>query len=90
MAFTYKELIKMARVPSGKKITLRKDFDPGFSAPGWSKETANKKLEEGIRNLAEFLRPVDSFAGTGCSGKRRDNQTCDVRRQSPRGERDQF
>ena len=55
----------MARVPFGKKINLRKDFDPGFSAPGWSKETANKKLEEGIRNLAEWqdkLYADDTYA----------------------------
>jgi PPK2 family polyphosphate:nucleotide phosphotransferase len=65
MAFTYKELIKMARVPPGKKINLRKDIDPGFSAPGWSKETANKRLEDGIRMLAEWqdkLYADDSYA----------------------------
>src|SRR5512136_2522430 len=53
MAFTYKELIKVARVPPGKKINLRKDYDPGFRAPGWEKEQANERLAEGIRMLAE-------------------------------------
>jgi PPK2 family polyphosphate:nucleotide phosphotransferase len=65
MAFTYKELIKMARVPPGKKINLRKDFDPGFTAPGWSKETANKRLDEGIQQLADWqdkLYADDSYA----------------------------
>ena len=65
MAFTYKELIKMARVPSGKKINLRKDYDPSFSAPGWSKETSNQRLEEGIRALAEWqdkLYADDTYA----------------------------
>jgi PPK2 family polyphosphate:nucleotide phosphotransferase len=65
MAFTYKELIKIARVPPGKKIDLRKEYDPNFSAPGWSKETANQKLEEGIRALAEWqdkLYADDTYA----------------------------
>jgi PPK2 family polyphosphate:nucleotide phosphotransferase len=65
MAFTYKELIKMARVPPGKKINLRKEYDPGFSAPGWSKEIANQKLEEGIQALAEWqdkLYADDTYA----------------------------
>ena len=65
MAFTYKELIKIARVPPGKKIDLRKEYDPSFSAPGWSKETANQKLEEGIRALAEWqdkLYADDTYA----------------------------
>jgi PPK2 family polyphosphate:nucleotide phosphotransferase len=65
MAFTYKELIKLTRVPPGKKINLKKDIDPSFTAPGWSKETANTKLEEGIKNLAEWqdkLYADDSYA----------------------------
>jgi PPK2 family polyphosphate:nucleotide phosphotransferase len=65
MAFTYKELIKIVRVPPGKKIDLRKEYDPSFSAPGWSKETANQKLEEGIRALAEWqdkLYADDTYA----------------------------
>jgi polyphosphate kinase 2 (PPK2 family) len=51
--FLMKELFKLTRVPPGKKIDLRKDYDPGFKAPGWSKETANEKLAEGIQMLAE-------------------------------------
>jgi PPK2 family polyphosphate:nucleotide phosphotransferase len=65
MAFTYKELIKIVRVPPGKKIDLRKEYDPSFSAPGWSKEMANQKLEEGIRALAEWqdkLYADDTYA----------------------------
>ncbi|MDD1709950.1 MAG: polyphosphate kinase 2 family protein [Methanoregulaceae archaeon] len=65
MAFTYEDLIKMVRVPPGKKIDMRKDYDPGFSAPGWTKEEANQKLEEGIRALAEWqdkLYADDSYA----------------------------
>src|SRR5674476_1012932 len=55
----------MARVPPGKKIDLRKDFDPIFSAGGWTKEAANKRLEEGIKALAEWqdkLHADDTYA----------------------------
>jgi PPK2 family polyphosphate:nucleotide phosphotransferase len=65
MAFTYEDLIKMVRVPPGKKIDLRKDYDPGFSAPGWTKEEATLKLEEGIRALAEWQEKLyadDTYA----------------------------
>src|SRR5512137_1430732 len=65
MAFSYKELIQMTRVRPGEKINLRKDIDPGFSAPGWDKETANQRLEEGIRMLAEWqdkLYADDTYA----------------------------
>ena len=54
MAFDYEDLIKMVRVRPGKKMNLRRDHDPGFSAPGWTKETANQRLEEGILRLAEW------------------------------------
>ncbi|MGB9175295.1 MAG: polyphosphate kinase 2 family protein [Methanoregula sp.] len=53
MAFGMKELLKLSRVPPGKKINLRKDYDPGFKAHGWSKEQATKRLAEGIKMLAE-------------------------------------
>ena len=53
MAFGMKELLKLSRVPPGKKIDLRKDYDPGFTAPGWSKEKATQRLAEGIQMLAE-------------------------------------
>ena len=54
MTFGMKELLKLSRVPPGKKINLRKDYDPGFTAPGWSKEKATQKLAEGIEILAEL------------------------------------
>jgi len=53
MAFDIKDLFKLSQVPPGKKINLRKDYDPGFTAPGWSKEKATQKLAEGIQMLAE-------------------------------------
>jgi polyphosphate kinase 2 (PPK2 family) len=65
MAFTYEELIKMVRVLPGKKIDLRKDHDPGFSAPGWTKEESNRRLTEGILELAEWqdkLYADDTYA----------------------------
>ena len=64
-AFTYTDLIEMARVPPGKKIDLRKDFDPGFSGGGWTKQAANQRLEEGIQALAEWqdkLYADDTYA----------------------------
>jgi len=65
MAFSYKELVKMTRVQPGKKFNLRKDIDPGFSAPGWDKETATQRQEEGIQMLAEWqdkLYADDTYA----------------------------
>ena len=53
MAFDIKDLFKLSRVPAGRKINLRKDYDPGYTAPGWSKEKATQKLAEGIQMLAE-------------------------------------
>jgi PPK2 family polyphosphate:nucleotide phosphotransferase len=53
MTIGLKELLKLSRVPPGKRIDLRKDYDPGFKAHGWSKEQAKQKLAEGIRGLAE-------------------------------------
>lgn len=65
MAFDIKDLFKLSQVPPGKKIDLRKDYDPGFKAPGWSKEKAEKRLTEGIQMLAESqdkLYADDSYA----------------------------
>jgi PPK2 family polyphosphate:nucleotide phosphotransferase len=53
MVFDIKDLYKLSQVPPGKKINLRKDYDPGFMAPGWSKEKAQQRLIEGIEMLAE-------------------------------------
>jgi PPK2 family polyphosphate:nucleotide phosphotransferase len=55
----------MARVPPGRKIDLREDFDPGFSGGGWTKQAANQRLEEGIKALAEWqdkLYADDTYA----------------------------
>jgi PPK2 family polyphosphate:nucleotide phosphotransferase len=53
MTIGLKELLKLSRVPPGKKIDLRKDYDPGFRDPGWTKEKATQTLANGIKTLAE-------------------------------------
>jgi PPK2 family polyphosphate:nucleotide phosphotransferase len=54
MAADYDDLLRYSRVQPGKSIDLRKDYDPGKTAEGWSKEEANQKLAEGISKLAEW------------------------------------
>jgi len=53
MAFDIKDLFKLSQVPPGKKIDLRKDYDPGFTAPGWSKSGHGtfESLKLGISSL---------------------------------------
>ena len=46
--------LKHIMVPPGKKITLRKDYDPAFTAGFKSKKEAQKKLEKNIAELAEY------------------------------------
>ncbi|MHC1753998.1 MAG: polyphosphate kinase 2 family protein [Methanosarcina sp.] len=48
------ELLDILRVPPGKKINLRKDYDPGFTGKWMKKEEAEKTLAEGIQILAEM------------------------------------
>ena len=65
MAFDYEDLVKMARVQPGKKTDLRRDHDPGFDPPGWTRKMAMEKLEEGIRLLAEWQEKLyadDTYA----------------------------
>ncbi|NUQ65720.1 MAG: polyphosphate kinase 2 family protein [Pirellulales bacterium] len=40
-------------VPPGTKISLRKDYDPGYKAAFVSKKDAAQRLQEGIRRLIE-------------------------------------
>ncbi len=46
--------LKHIMVPPGKKITLRKDYDPAFTADFKNKKEAQKKLEKNIAELAEY------------------------------------
>jgi PPK2 family polyphosphate:nucleotide phosphotransferase len=65
MAADYDDLLKKTRVQPGKRIDLRKDYDPGQTAEGWSKEEANEKLAEGIIKLAEWQEKLyadDTYA----------------------------
>ena len=48
------ELLEILRVPTGKKIDLKKDYDPGFTAKLLNKEEAEEMLAEGIQRLAEL------------------------------------
>jgi PPK2 family polyphosphate:nucleotide phosphotransferase len=47
-------LMDVMRVQPGKKIDLRKDYDPGFNGKWMKKEEAEKILVEGIQILAEM------------------------------------
>ncbi len=48
------ELMDVMRVPPGKKINLRKDYDPGFTGKWMTKAEAKEILTGGIQMLAEM------------------------------------
>ena len=54
MATRMEELLDVLRVPLGKKIDLKKDYDPGFTGKWMKKEEAEETLAEGIQMLAEM------------------------------------
>ena len=57
--------LKHIMVPPGHKISLRKDYDPGFTAGFKDKKDARKKLEQNIAELAEYqdiLYAQDTYA----------------------------
>jgi PPK2 family polyphosphate:nucleotide phosphotransferase len=54
MASRMEELLDLLRVPPGKRIDLKKDYDPGFHGHWLAKEEAEETLAEGIQALAEF------------------------------------
>jgi len=47
-------LMDVMRVPPGKKINLRKDYDPGFTGNWMTKAEAKETLAIGIQRLAEM------------------------------------
>jgi PPK2 family polyphosphate:nucleotide phosphotransferase len=47
------ELLKVLRVPAGKKVNLRKDYDPGFTGKWMGKDEADETLVEGVQLLAQ-------------------------------------
>jgi PPK2 family polyphosphate:nucleotide phosphotransferase len=48
------QLIDMLLVPPGKKISLKKDYDPGYTGDLVKKKEAKKLLADGIQQLAEY------------------------------------
>ena len=57
--------LKHIMVPPGHKISLRKDYDPEFTAGFKDKKDARKKLEKNIAELAEYqdiLYAQDTYA----------------------------
>jgi PPK2 family polyphosphate:nucleotide phosphotransferase len=53
MASRMEQLLDVLRVRPGKKINLRKDYDPGFTGKWIGKDEAEEALAEGIQLLAE-------------------------------------
>lgn len=49
-----KELLQSLIVPPGKKISLKKDYDPSFKPDYVTKEDAAALLQHGIERMAEF------------------------------------
>jgi PPK2 family polyphosphate:nucleotide phosphotransferase len=59
------KLIRRLIVPPGKKISLKKDYDPAYKAGSMSKAQATAKLARGVRLLAEYqdkLYAQDTYA----------------------------
>jgi PPK2 family polyphosphate:nucleotide phosphotransferase len=53
MASRMEQLLDVLRVPPGKKINLRKNYDPGFTGKWMGKDEAEETLAEGIQLLAQ-------------------------------------
>ncbi len=59
------ELLKVLRVPPGKKIDLKCDYDPGFKGDWVDKQEAEEMLAESIGSLADMqdkLYAQDNYA----------------------------
>jgi len=53
MVTRMEELLDVLRVPAGKKVNLRKDYDPGFTGKWMGKDEAEEILVEGVQLLAQ-------------------------------------
>lgn len=53
MATSLEKLVNTLRVPPGRNIDLRGEYDPGFIDDSVSKQNAQENLETGIQKLAE-------------------------------------
>jgi PPK2 family polyphosphate:nucleotide phosphotransferase len=65
MATRIEELLDVLRVPPGKKIDLKQDYNPGFTGKWMNKEEAEETLAEGVQRLAELqdkLYAQDNYA----------------------------
>lgn len=52
--FAVRDLIETMEVPAGKKISLRRDFDPAYTPAGVTQEDAEALLAESVRRLAKY------------------------------------
>ena len=68
------ELIKPLRVKPGAKVSLARDFDPGYKA-GFVKKDGRQLLRTGIALLADYQRRLAARTATGC--------WCAARRRKP-------
>lgn len=48
------QLLDVLRVPPNKSISLKKDYDPGFTGELVKKKEARELLDEGVQRLAEY------------------------------------
>jgi PPK2 family polyphosphate:nucleotide phosphotransferase len=53
MATSLEKLVDTLRVPPGRKMDLRKEYDPGYTGPLLSKDDAQEQLVTSIHGLAE-------------------------------------
>ncbi|WP_406656525.1 polyphosphate kinase 2 family protein [Methanolobus sp. ZRKC2] len=58
MANRMEELLDVLKVPPGKKIDLKKDYNPDFTGKWLKKKEAKKTLAEGIQMLAEMQQKL--------------------------------
>ncbi len=54
MPIKTKELLDRLVVPPGKRISIRKDYDPGWVPKGTTKQEAEFHLSQGIERLAKY------------------------------------
>ena len=59
------KLIEPLQVKPGSKVTLRKDFDPGYKADFVRKKDAHDFLRTGVTLLAEYQRRLAAEASRG-------------------------
>ena len=63
------DFVKAFRVEPGAKVTLAKDFDPGYKADFMTKQDGVELLERGVQLLAEYqtrLAAQDTYGVLVC------------------------